>query len=346
MKKDPLISLIIAFYNEEQFLGRCLESVVNQNYNHFEVLLINDGSTDTSQQIAERYADSFSKVNLITTENSGHAQARNIGLQNCTGDYVTFLDADDILETDMMETFRNQIIKFKTDLIICDISVYSEDGNKEYGSNWNKEIAEIGNTKTLINALYSGGVSENVWAKVFNTTLAKQISFEKGLWFDDRPFLLEYLYLSKTVTFVDKKLLKIYRRNSSITRRKLEPKRIIDAYKVFELELNIARKYNSLKVYKNRVGKFALSVFVDTYIMQIIDKDRIAQITNVRKTFLEYLTKLKDEIKLQRIELNFKDRLVLRLLFLPKLLGWNSTNLFFLFLKRKRIKKVEKLKNQ
>ncbi len=346
MKKTPFISLIIAFYNEEHFLEKCLQSVADQKYSHFEVLLINDGSTDASLQIAEKYAASFFKASLITIKNSGHAEARNIGLQSCTGDYVTFLDADDILEPNMMEAFAENISNFKADLTICDISVYSEDGKKEYGSNWNEETTKVVDTNELMIKLYSGGMSENVWAKTFRTTLAKQIIFEKGIWFDDRPFLLEYLYLSKTVSFIDKKLLKIYRRNSSITRRALQPKRIIDAYRVFELELNIAKKYNNLDSYKNRIGRFALNVFVDTYIMQIIDKNRITQINEVRKVFLEYVVKLKKVIKFQRIDLRWKDKIVLQLLLLPKYLGWNFTNLIFSFLKNQRLKMVEKLKNQ
>ncbi len=346
MKNDPLISIIIAFYNEEEFLDRCLQSVLNQTYNHFEVLLINDGSTDSSLQIAQKYSDGFFKVSLVTIQNSGHAQARNIGLENCTGDYVTFLDADDLLEPNMIEVFVKNIIVYKADITICDISVYSEDGKIKYNSNWNEATSKKESTSELIDQMYSGGISENVWAKVFRTSLVKPIVFEKGLWFDDRPFLLEYLHLSKTASFVDKKLLKIYRRNSSITRRKLEPKRIIDVYRVFELELRISKRYNNLNTYKNRIGKFTLNVLMDTYIMQIIDKKRITNINEVRKVFIKYLIKFKNEIKTQRIDLKLKDKIVLQLLISPQFLGWNFTNLAFLLLKKKRIRTIKMLKNQ
>ncbi|NMH86666.1 glycosyltransferase family 2 protein [Flavivirga algicola] len=346
MKNNPLISIIIAFYNEEDFLDRCLHSVSSQTYNRFEVILINDGSTDFSLKIAKEYADSFFKANLITIQNSGHAEARNIGLENCTGDYVTFLDADDLLEPNMIEVFIEDIKSFKADIAICDISVYSEDGKISYNSNWNGELSKKESTNELINQMYCGGISENVWAKVFRTNLAKQIVFEKGLWFDDRPFLLEYLHLSETASFVNKKLLKIYRRNSSITRRELEPKRIVDAYRVFELELDISKKYNNLNDYKNKIGKFTLNVFMDTYIMQIIDEKRIIDIDIVRKTFLKYLVRFKKEIEVQNINMKLKDKIALQLIILPRLLGWNFTNLAFYFLKGKRINAIKRLKNQ
>ncbi len=342
----PLITIIIAFYNEANYLDKCLMSVVNQTYNSFEVLLINDGSTDDSLEIAKKYSKKFFKTNLISIKNSGHAEARNIGLENCTGDYVTFLDADDTLKPNMVEAFIDNINNFKADITICDISVFSEDGKINYDSNWNKKVAEIDNTNELIDEMYSGGISENIWAKVFKTSIAKKINFERGLWFDDRPFLIEFLYLSKTASFINKQLLKVYRRNSSITRRVLESKRIVDVYRVFELELNISTKFNSLLNNKNKIGKFTLNRFIDTYIMQIIDKNQITEIDQVRSVFLEHIKRFKKEVKKQKIELKLKHKIILKLLLSPIFFGWNCTNLMFYLLKNRRIRKVRMLKNQ
>lgn len=345
MFDQPSISLIIAFYNEELYLDRCLQSAVNQTYKNIEVVIINDGSTDNSLQIAEKYLNAFENVKLISIKNSGHAEARNVGLQNCSGSFVTFLDADDTLELNMMEVFTNKLSNFKFDIAICDITIYAENGIEKFNSKWNKSNNQMVNSKDLLLELYFNGISENIWAKFFKTEIAKQITFEKNLWFDDRPFLIEFLHISDSAIFIDEKLVNNYRRSSSITRRFLESKRIVDVYRVFELELKIYKNYKNLESFKDKIGKFTLDVLMDTYLMQIIDIQNIDSINEVRKVFISYIEKFKIEINTQNINLKLKDKIALQLLISPKLLGWNIINFIFSNLKKDRITSLKKLKN-
>lgn len=345
MQNKTLISIIIAFYNEEILLPRCLESVLNQTCKNIEVILINDGSTDKSLKIAQEYQLKFANCKIFSIENSGHAEARNIGLQNCTAYYVTFLDADDTLEINMMQVFMDKLLNFKFDIAICDITIFDENRIKMFSSKWNKSNNQIVNTKDLLLELYSNGISENVWAKLFKTEIAKQITFDKNLWFDDRPFLLEFLQISEIAFFLDEKLVINYRRRSSITRRFLESKRIIDVYRVFELEFDIYRKYKNLEIFKNKIGKFTLDVFMDTLLMQIIDKHDINNLDEVRNVFITYIEKFKLEIITQKIDLKLKDKIALELLISPKYLSWNITNFIISNLKKERIESLKKLKN-
>lgn len=127
MKK---ISIIVPLYNSEKFLTKCLESLVNQTYPNYEIILINDGSTDNSKKICEDYMKKHKNIVLINQKNSGQGKARNVGIKAATGDYVTFVDSDDWVDLDML-----QILYDNSDFGNCDIVVsglYKVIGEKEY----------------------------------------------------------------------------------------------------------------------------------------------------------------------------------------------------------------------
>ncbi|WP_299109167.1 glycosyltransferase family 2 protein [uncultured Winogradskyella sp.] len=339
------ISLITTFYNEEILLSRCLDSILNQTYKNFEIILINDGSTDLSLEIAEKYVSKFNDVKLISTVNLGHAEARNLGLKNATGRYVTFLDADDELEAHMMLQFYNKTQEQNIDLIISDFKAVDEIGNNELTTKWNKAFLNITSTQELAHLMYTEKIQETIWAKLFKTEIAKEISFNKGLWFDDRPFLIEFLFLSKTVDFIHEKLVINYARKSSITRRVLEKKRIEDVYYLFNVELDIIERCNQNSFYKKSVFKNTLDFFIITYLIQIIDNDKILNIKEVQDTFQIVFGKFRKNIKNESIKFNFKKTVQIYLLTLPKYIGWSNVNLLLSLFKKKSIQHIKKLKD-
>lgn len=115
--KYPLISIIIPVYNVEDYLCECLDSIVRQNFNDYEVLLINDGSTDSSPAICDRYAEMYSMVHVIHKQNGGVSTARNVGLDNARGEWIWFVDADDWVENNSLEILRNAVTAHETDII-------------------------------------------------------------------------------------------------------------------------------------------------------------------------------------------------------------------------------------
>lgn len=345
MKHDePLVSIIITFYNEEGLLSRCLESVKNQTYNNLEVILVNDGSTDNSLEIAKKFYEEFYSCKIITIENSGHAEARNIGLDSISGYYVTFLDADDELESTMISLCINKMITNNTDLVICKFSIINTKGEIELVSGWKDFVVNNNKAKDLIPKMFTNGISETVWGKIYKSETAKKIKFDKGLWFDDRPYVFEYLFFADKVCFVDKSLLKIHKRNSSITRRIIEAKRIIDCQKVFELELAILKKHHGNSKLKDKIAKHYLDVMVDNFLFLVVDKNKVIDLKSIRRYFKEALVFFKNRMKKEKINLDIKDKLLIRFLGLPQILGWNLSNQFFKLLKRKRIVAISKLR--
>ena len=118
-KKAPLISVIVPVYNTEKYLKDCLEGIVNQTYQNLEILCINDGSTDGSLAILSEYAGKDERIKVIDQENKGVARARNTGLDHVTGEYITFLDADDFFEFTLYEELASKAVKMKTDICVC-----------------------------------------------------------------------------------------------------------------------------------------------------------------------------------------------------------------------------------
>ena len=103
------ISIIIPVYNVEKYLKTCLDSVINQTYQNLEIILVNDGSTDNSGKICEEYKRTNSRIILIHKKNEGLSAARNTGLGIATGEYISFLDSDDYISNDMLETLYNSL---------------------------------------------------------------------------------------------------------------------------------------------------------------------------------------------------------------------------------------------
>ena len=340
------ISLITAYCNEELLLSRCLESVANQSFKNFELILIDDGSTDNSLEIVKKYQHKFKHLKQITIDNSGLAEARNIGLQNATGAYVTFLDADDTIVPDMMLEFNTRIETQAADLIISDFKSVDEFGENEMPTKWNTAFLSTSAAQELADLFYSEGIMETVWAKLFKTELAKKIGFDKNSFFEDRPFLLEYLFLTKTVSFIHKKLILNYRIPSSITRRTLEAKRIDGAYYLFVQELELVKKYHKKSsFYIHGVFDNALQYFVNTYIIQIIDYDKIENLNHVQNTFNSTFKKFKLKIKQEHITFGITQSVLIFLLSAPNYLGFSMVNGFFLILKKKHIAHIKAVKN-
>ena len=123
-----LISVIIPVYNVAPYLERCLKSVMSQTYANFEVILIDDGSTDSSATICDDYANNYPQIKVYHQQNSGVSSARNLGIEKALGNFLTFIDSDDVVETDMLKCMYDNAILHNVDISCCLIDVYDING--------------------------------------------------------------------------------------------------------------------------------------------------------------------------------------------------------------------------
>ncbi|MFR4955677.1 MAG: glycosyltransferase family 2 protein, partial [Enterococcus gallinarum] len=158
------IDVIVPVYNAEQYLDRCLKSLIDQSYKNFNVFLINDGSTDSSELICKKYVNSYENINMVSTANRGVSEARNVGLSLASSKYIVFVDSDDYLDSHYLLNLFNSI-KSRTQLAICGYSYVDVDGRILK----NSELENFSNKQELIVDILvnSKGARSALWNKIF-----------------------------------------------------------------------------------------------------------------------------------------------------------------------------------
>ena len=197
------LSIIVPVYNVEDYLPKCIESLINQTYTNIEIILINDGSTDGSGLICEAYSKDNNKVRVVHKANGGLSSARNAGLDVASGEYIAFVDSDDWLDIDMYKTLIELLESNDADIAACgfkevfsDKTIFHSDSGLI--TSFNKEEA--------INSLVSdkNSVRFEVWNKVFKKELIDNLRFKDRQIFEDVYFDRNiFLKLSKLV-YIDK----------------------------------------------------------------------------------------------------------------------------------------------
>ncbi len=214
----PKVSVIIPVYNVEKYLRQCLDSVINQTLKDIEIICINDGSTDDSLQILEEYAKKDERIKVISKENGGLSSARNEGLRRVASELCYFLDSDDYIEPNLLETAFNVFSNNDIDYYCFGSEVYTEENNS-----LNQETKTLNKyLKIKFNgiqkATFDVGQNQNihVWNKVFKTSIIKNnnIHFIEGLLYEDIFFTWYYFFLSKKIYF-DKNIFHHYRTHSN-----------------------------------------------------------------------------------------------------------------------------------
>ena len=166
------ISIIIPIYNCESYLFACLDSVQKQTFSDFEAILINDGSTDGSEEICQRYVQTDSRFRLISIPNRGAAGARNVGLEAAAGEYIAFTDSDDWLEPDYLEYLYDGLDRTGADIYFCD---YDIDGRAEHG--WQDAVFTGGQA---LCELIAGGCCNRTPNKIYRRSVVSGILFPEG----------------------------------------------------------------------------------------------------------------------------------------------------------------------
>lgn len=214
------VTIIIPIYNAENFLVKCLDSMVSQTFQDIQILLVNDGSTDSSEAIIDKYVNSYPTLfEKINKENGGQATARNLGVNYAVGEYVIFIDADDYIEPSMIEELYNNAKQSDADIAICDYYEITNNTKKEYKNaltNYSENI--------IINYILS---NPSPWNKLIKLDLIKQNSIkflEKHIYEDlaTMPILCGYV---KTIEYVQKPLYNyIIRKGSTMRQTTYNPK--------------------------------------------------------------------------------------------------------------------------
>lgn len=182
----PQISVIIPIYNAEKYIARCLQSVLENTYQNLEVLCINDGSTDKSEEVLHDIASKDSRIKVLNQSNQGVSIARNHGLDVATGEYVAFIDADDWVHKQYFECLLNACLKTGAAIAMCKFIAINDENCRDTIIDLDPQI-EIYSVEKCFKTSY---VKTYVWGKMINREIVRKIRFKKGLKFGEDTFFM------------------------------------------------------------------------------------------------------------------------------------------------------------
>lgn len=174
------ISIIIPVYNVEQYLEKCISSVTNQSYANLEILLINDGSTDKSPALCDALAKADSRIKVIHKKSSGVSDTRNRGIDAASGKLISFVDSDDIIAPDMIETLHRSLRENGCDISTCGVLNFKE-GHQPESHDTTSEVSVLSADNALAKMLYQREIVNGPVAKLFKKSLFSNIRFPKGI---------------------------------------------------------------------------------------------------------------------------------------------------------------------
>lgn len=213
--KTAKISVIVAVYNIENYVSECIESIINQTYTNIEIILIDDGSTDKSGKICDKYKVKDKRVIVIHQNNKGLSEARNEGIKISTGDYVAFVDGDDVISPIMYETMIQYVIDKDTDIVVCRPTSKLCDLATQINSNIEiKKLTGKDSIKYLFNDYVCGNYA---WNKLYFSKLFKDIKYPKNKYFEDIYVTYKLFNMSNNITFLNEKLIYHRERENQIT---------------------------------------------------------------------------------------------------------------------------------
>ena len=227
------LSIIVPVYNVKPYLPACLDSLVNQSISDYEIILVDDGSTDGSADIISSYVSRYPElIKSLRVENGGQGRARNFGIEIAQGEYLGFVDSDDWVEESMYEKLYNKANECNADIVVCDFLEKFSDGRENYlpAASQNERLA-------------SAGSSCN---KIFRTSLVGDLRFPQGLWYEDFYFSAVMLLKSRRTEFVNEALY-IYRRGQVSTMHNNNARKNLDIITIMDMlaEYMLPREFNA-----------------------------------------------------------------------------------------------------
>lgn len=219
---EKLVSIIVPVYNVENYLTECIESTLNQTYHNVEIILIDDGSTDRSGKICDTYANKDNRIKVFHKKNGGLSDARNMGIEKVTGEYIYFLDSDDILPTGAIEKMLNACVKEDADMAIAGSEKFVD--NKLPQSSEKDEVQSgemLDKTETIRRMLLHEGFGHEAWGKLYKKDIWKYERFPKGKLYEDYATIYKIACGCNNAIILKEKLYWYRIRSGSIMRSKL-----------------------------------------------------------------------------------------------------------------------------
>lgn len=224
--KETRISVVVPIYNVERYLGQCLDSILSQTFRDFQLILVDDGSTDDCLEICRSYEKRDPRVTVLHQKNAGLSAARNTGIEYATGEYITFIDSDDFVLPDMLEKLYSMCVESQADMSCCgyircgaqetaaDISVASADS-----------VVSVYTHERMKQYLSGSHIGVTAWGKLYKRTLFANVRYPVGKYHEDVFTTYQLVHLANKVATTNQAGY-IYRRNDNSITTVFSPKRL------------------------------------------------------------------------------------------------------------------------
>lgn len=236
------ISVIVPMYNVENYIRKCLESLVNQTLEDIEIIVVDDGSRDFGKNIVKEYVETYNNVKYYTKENGGLSSARNYGMKYATGEYIAFLDGDDYIDKKAYEKMYEKAKKEDSDIVECNFYwAYGRRKKKDIGEQYEGKSEMIEKARVV------------AWNKLYKREMLEEakIEFPKGLQYEDVEFFYKLVPYIEKVSFVKEPLIYYVQRNGSISNSKNEKTR--DIFTVLDNVISFYKQKNFYDKYKEEL---------------------------------------------------------------------------------------------
>jgi glycosyltransferase involved in cell wall biosynthesis len=304
-RDDALISVIVPVYNVEDYIEECLDSILAQTYARLEIILVDDGSTDSSGILCDAYAARDDRIKVIHKDNGGQGSARNVGIAACQGRYIGFVDPDDRIKPEMYERLLQAVTNEDSDFSSCGFSVIDFNGVL-FPRTKTSDIAEVNFTPPrkifLGNEIFDAFIKDGVvhaaiavWTKLFKYELFETLKFPEIRAREDRIFMQRLALRAKKAVVIDEDLYIYRQRSNSTDYSRFSPKKA--AFIAYDDDLiDQLRKYgrddiiNDMRWYNMKFIMFSM--------LDIISSQRYFK---YRSIYAELKKKLRDNLKSKRL---------------------------------------------
>lgn len=284
-----LVSIIIPVYNVESYLRKCIESILSQSYKNLQIILVDDGSSDSSGKICEEYSKKDKRIIVVHKENGGLSDARNCGLKYANGEYLTFVDSDDWVDQNYIKYLVELKEKYNTEISICEFKYITENGeiiNKYFGDNRELVLSHKESVKELALSRY---FSTSAWGKLYDTQLFDNLEFPYKRLYEDIPVTYKLFLDGHTVSFGACPLYFYLYRNGAISKKKFTKNRMDAIYFVEDAMKKMVKKYPE---YKNLSYIRLFNTYFNTYLCLDDNADSSIYKSQIKHKLLEYRRKV------------------------------------------------------
>lgn len=298
--KEELISVIVPVYNVEQYLDRCIRSIVDSHYKNLQIILVNDGSSDGCPKLCDKWGKIDKRVEVIHKSNGGLSSARNAGLRHARGQYVSFVDSDDYIHPKIFQYLIENIQEDNSEVAVCGVEEFYENGEYRRFRSVGKKI--LLNEKEIIEQIFTGNLMIAVMNRLYHKDILNNVKFVEGKLYEDVLFDTD-IFLKRGIEFKVSVLPNTgyyyLRRDDSIMGKTEKKSPSNDLFFAYEYLFEYVKRYNEQAL--NRIATYTIY-----YLMSFVNNGQVECTNEFKNNLRKFLAKYGKYVSLSEVGIKYR----------------------------------------